>query len=95
MFFEKERTAMSSKSLWNVTIYFAIVECCMAVDAGSDFEAQRCGQISYHIYWYMWMCQYQLNQELQMTVAGCPTFSSCPSKDGLHPVSQVMDTTDL
>lgn len=30
-----------------------------------------------------------------MTVARCPTFSSCPGKDGLHPVSHVMDTTDL
>ena len=30
-----------------------------------------------------------------MTVAGCPTFSSCSGKDGLHPVSHVMDATDL
>lgn len=30
-----------------------------------------------------------------MTVAGCPAFSSYPGKDGLHPVSHVMGTTDL
>lgn len=30
-----------------------------------------------------------------MTVAGCPAFSSCLGKDGPHPVSHVMDTTDL
>lgn len=30
-----------------------------------------------------------------MTVAGCPAFSSFPCKDGLHPVSHIMDTTDL
>jgi len=47
-----------------MTIYFAIVDCCMAVDAGSDYEAQKRGQISYHIYWFMWICQYQVNQEL-------------------------------
>jgi hypothetical protein len=30
-----------------------------------------------------------------MTVAGCPVFGSCLGKDGLHPVSHIMDTTDL